>query len=496
LSPAKGVTLAGCVVLAALRRREDGWSRVSVQGNVPHVTDSAFLADLRAIVGEQGLLAGDRLRERVFDATVGEVRAEVLVRPRDTEQVSKIMCLCHARKQPVVPHGGLTGLVFGTAAAKNELILSLESLNRIEGVDTAGRTMRVQAGVTLQRAQEEAERVDLLFPLDLGGRGTATIGGNISTNAGGVHVVRYGMMRNLVLGLEAVLADGTVLCSLNRMLKNNSGYDLKQFFIGSEGTLGIVTRADLRLVPRPRSQGTAFVACPDFPSVLRLLSMMDASLGGQLSAFEALWPEFYEVTTTSPAPQSPPLPYGYGVYVLLEALGAEPDSDGARLEQALDVAMQSGLIVDAVVAKSESERRSIWCVREDVFQTRQFGPTIDFDVSLAQANMESYIREVRSSVAKAHANSRVYAFGHVADGNLHLCVSVGTADHHTRELVERCVYEPLRKVEGSISAEHGIGLERKSYLEISRSPAELAAMRAIKGALDPARILNPGKVFD
>jgi FAD/FMN-containing dehydrogenase len=472
------------------------WSRVSAQGNVARVADSAFLSDLRAIVGEQGLLAGDRLRERAFDVTVGEVRAEILVRPRDTMQVASVMRLCHARKQPVVPHGGLTGLVFGTAAAKNELILSLEALNRIEGVDTAGRTMRVQAGVTLQRAQEEAERFDLLFPLDLGGRGSATIGGNISTNAGGVRVVRYGMMRNLVLGLEAVLADGTVLCSLNRMLKNNSGYDLKQLFIGSEGTLGIVTRADLRLVSRPRSHGTAFVACPDFTSVLQLLSMMDARLGGQLSAFEALWPEFYELTTTAPAPQSPPLPYGYGIYVLLEALGADPEQDAARLEQALEEAMQSGLVVDAVVAKSEAERRAIWTIREDVFQTRRYGAAIDFDVSLSQSNMESYIQQVRAAVAKAHANSRVYTFGHVADGNLHLCVSVGTADHHTRELVERCVYEPLRTLEGSISAEHGIGLERKSYLEISRSPAELAAMRAIKGALDPARILNPGKVFD
>jgi FAD/FMN-containing dehydrogenase len=460
------------------------------------VADTAFLADLRAVVGEQGVLAGERLRERVFDASVGEVRAEVLVRPRDTAQVSAVMRLCHTRRQPVVPHGGLTGLVFGTAASPNELILSLESLNQIESVDTAGRTMRVQAGVTLQRAQEEAERHELLFPLDLGGRGSATIGGNISTNAGGVRVVRYGMMRNLVLGLEAVLADGTVLCSLNRMLKNNSGYDLKQLFIGSEGTLGIVTRADLRLVSRPRSYGTVFLACPDFTSVLKLLSMMDARLGGQLSAFEALWPEYYELTTTPPAPQSPPLPYGYGIYVLLEALGANPETDDTRLEQALEEAMEAGLIVDAVIAKSEAERREMWGIREDVWQTRRHGAAIDFDVSLAQSNMEDYIETVRASVAKAHASSHVYTFGHVADGNLHICVCVGTNNHDIRERVERCVYEPLRTIEGSISAEHGIGLERKAFLEISRSPAELAAMRAIKSALDPARILNPGKVFD
>src|SRR6266403_2962410 len=235
-----------------------------------------LLADLRARLGEQGVVTGERLAGRVYDRHVGPVLAQVWVRPADTSQVSAVLRLCHARGQPVVPHGGLTGLVYGAAVGEDEVILSLEALNRIESVDVAGRTMRVEAGVTLQRVQEEAERFNLMFPLDLGARGTATIGGNISTNAGGMRVVRFGMMRSLVLGLEVVLADGTVLCSLNRMLKNNAGYDLKQLFIGTEGTLGIVTRADLRLAPRPRSHGTAFVACPDFNSVARLLGVMDA----------------------------------------------------------------------------------------------------------------------------------------------------------------------------------------------------------------------------
>jgi len=299
------------------------------------VPNTEFLSDLRAAVGEQAVLSGDRLRDRAYDESVGEVRAAVLVRPRSTAEVSHVLRLCHARGQAVVPHGGLTGLVYGASATENELILSLEAMNRIESVDVAGRTLRVEAGVTLQRTQEEAERHDLLFPLDLGGRGTATIGGNISTNAGGVRVVRYGMMRNLVLGLEAVLADGTVLTSLNRVLKNNTGYDLKQLFIGSEGTLGIVTRADLRLVSRPRSFNTAFVACRDFPTVIRLLGHVDSHLAGQLGAFEVLWPEFYEITTTPPATQSPPLPYGHAVYVLMESLGAEPEADASRLEQTL-----------------------------------------------------------------------------------------------------------------------------------------------------------------
>src|SRR5579859_4879595 len=234
-----------------------------------------MLADLRAIVGEQGLVTGERLSSRVYEEWLGPMQAQVLVRPANTSQVSAVLRLCHARGQPVVPQGGLTGLVFGATTDRNDLVLSLEAMDRIESVDVAGRSIRVEAGVTLQRVQEEAERHNLMFPLDLGARGSATIGGNIATNAGGMRVVRYGMMRSLVLGLEVVLADGTVLQSLNRMLKNNAGYDLKQLFIGSEGTLGVVTRADLRLASRPASACAAFVACRDFAAMVELLAMLD-----------------------------------------------------------------------------------------------------------------------------------------------------------------------------------------------------------------------------
>ncbi len=460
------------------------------------VPDDRFLADLRALVGDWGVVTGEPLRARTYDECAGEIRARVLARPRDTAQVSAVLRLCNSRGQTVVTHGGLTGLVYGAAAGEDDLIVSLEALNRIENVDVTGRTMRVEAGVTLQRAQEEAERFDLLFPLDLGGRGSATIGGNISTNAGGVRVVRYGMMRSLVLGVEAVLADGTVLGSLNRMLKNNAGYDLKQLFIGSEGTLGVVTRADLRLVPRPRSHGTAFVACPDFDRVIRLLGTMDAGLGGQLSAFEVMWPEFFELVTTAPAVNAAILPHGYGVYVLIEALGADPQSDAERLEQALAQALEQGLVADAVIAKSDLERRAMWAPREDVFQTRRFGPTHNFDVSLAIADMPGYLDVLRRGLAECAPGARLYVFGHVADGNLHLTVAAGEAHEATFEAVERCVYEPLRAISGSVSAEHGIGLERKAYLGISRSAAEIATMRALKAALDPRGILNPGKIFD
>jgi len=455
-----------------------------------------LLADLRALVSEQDLLTEERLRDRIYDPAAGDVRARALVRPRDTAQVAAVLKLCHSRGQTVVTHGGVTGLVWGAAATENDLILSLEAMNRIEGVDVAGRTMRVEAGVTLQTAQEEAERHDLMFPLDLGARGSATIGGNISTNAGGVRVVRYGMMRNLVLGVESVLADGTVLCSLNRMLKNNAGYDLKQLFIGTEGTLGVVTRADLRLVPRPRSYSTAFVACPDFNSMARLLGIVDSGLGGQLGAFEALWPEFYELVTTPPATHTAALPYGHGLYVLIEGLGAEPQVDADRLERVLEDALAQDLIVDAVIAKSELERRALWGPREDVRQMSRLGPTHNFDVSLPMADMPGYLETVRRGLTECAPRARMFVFGHVADGNLHVVVSAGEAHEATFDAVERCVYEPLRTISGSISAEHGIGLERKAWLEISRTPAEIATMRALKAALDPRGILNPGKVID
>lgn len=460
--------------------------------------DAELLADLRALLGEQGLVTGERLAARVYDQHVGPVLAQVLVRPADTTQVSAVLRLCHARRQPVVPHGGLTGLVYGGAVGEDEIILSLEALNRIESVDVAGRTMRVEAGVTLQRAQEEAERFNLMFPLDLGARGTATIGGNISTNAGGMRVVRYGMMRSLVLGLEVVLADGTVLCSLNRMLKNNAGYDLKQLFIGTEGTLGIVTRADLRLAPRPVSSASAFVACRDFAAIPELLGMLDARLGGQLSAFEALWPQFYELTTTAPARSSPLLPYGHGIYVLIETLGADPGADQERFERVLTDALEREVIVDAVIAKSEAERRSMWAPREDVFQMDRYGPSHSFDVSLAIGDMPHYLETVRRALQEQVPGAQMWVFGHVADGNLHIAVCAGDAQKHaaTFDAVERCVYEPLRGITGSISAEHGIGLERKPYLEISRTQAEIATMRALKAALDPRGILNPGKVID
>jgi FAD/FMN-containing dehydrogenase len=458
------------------------------------MSQASLKSDLRAIVGEQGMLEGAAVRERAATLWHGRVDAELLVRPRSTEQVSALLRLCHARGQPVVTHGGLTGLVNGADADARDIILSLESMNAIERVDVPGRCLRAQAGVQLGRVQREAEAHGMVFPLDLGARDSATVGGNISTNAGGLRVLRYGMMRNLVLGVEAVLADGTVLTSLNRMLKNNAGYDLKQLFIGSEGTLGVVTRAELRLVSRTRSQETLLASVPTFDALVDLLGRLDSGLGGQLAAFEALWGNYYDYNTAPPAPNAAPLARGAPFYAIAETLGGDPVADRARLEIVLGEALEAGTVTDVTLANSENERRAIWAIREDVWQVKNIAPLLTFDVSLPIGNMREYSDQVCAAVTAFAGENRTFVFGHMADGNLHLIVAAGD-DAATRARVEGIVYEPLAAIGGSVSAEHGIGLEKRAYLPLSRSAAEISTMRLLKQALDPKGILNPGKVF-
>ena len=450
--------------------------------------------ELKAIVGEQGMLEGAAVRERGSALFHGQVEADILVRPRNTAQVSDILKLCNSRGQTVVTHGGLTGLVQGADAGRADIVLSLESMNAIERIDVAGRSLRAQAGVQLGRVQRAAEEHAMVFPLDLGARDSATVGGNISTNAGGLRVLRYGMMRNLVLGVEAVLADGTVLTSLNRMLKNNAGYDLKQLFIGSEGTLGVVTRAELRLVSRTRSQETLLASLPSFDAMVELLGRLDSGLGGQLAAFEALWGNYYDFNTAPPAQNAAPLPRGAPFYVIAESLGGDPAADRARLEAVLGEAMESGVVGDVVIANSETERRAIWAVREDVWQVQNIAALLTFDVSLPIENMKDYAGEVCEAVRIFAGDNRAFVFGHMADGNLHIVVAAGD-DAATRARVEHIVYQPLAAIGGSVSAEHGIGLEKRAYLPLSRTAAEISTMRLLKQALDPKGILNPGKVF-
>ncbi|WOJ94526.1 FAD-binding oxidoreductase [Congregibacter variabilis] len=458
----------------------------------------SLFEELKIILGPGGLLTGTDVSSRAAGVWRSDsLDALAIARPRSTEEVSQILALCSENGVSVVTQGGLTGLVHGADADPEHLILSLERMRNIEAIDATQRTATVQAGVNLQTLQEAAEEQHLFFPLDLGARGTATLGGNAATNAGGNRVIRYGMMRDMVLGLEAVLADGTIVSSMNHLIKNNAGYDIKQLFIGSEGTLGVITRLVLRLREAPSSQNIAFVAFDNFESVTTMLKRVDRDLGGALSAFEVLWNNFYRLVTEAPANNQPPLAGTHPYYALIETQGNNDELDKQRFESILEYALQDGLIVDAVIAQSATERRNLWAIRDDVEQTFRLGTPIIFDVSLPINRMEAYIADVRSRLDKALPQNTLWVFGHLGDGNLHLDIqtSAGDAQAH-RAIIENAVYEPLKGIGGSVSAEHGIGLEKKPYLHLSRDPQEISLMRTLKNALDPRGILNPGKVID
>jgi FAD/FMN-containing dehydrogenase len=452
----------------------------------------SLVADLERSLSEGGVVSGETAAEQAFSPWTRLGKPVAIARPRSTEEVANVLRTASRAGVPVVPWGGRTGLVDG-AMADGAIALSLERMNAIEEIDRTGSTMTVQAGCVLERACEAADAEGLFLPLDLGARGSATVGGNISTNAGGNRVIRYGMMRDMVLGLEAVLADGTVVPAMNKLIKNNTGYDLKQLFIGSEGTLGVVTRAVLRLRAKPASQNTAFLAVDAFEALPKLLRRVESELGGSLSAFEVMWPEFYELVTTEPATGRPILPPGHAFYVLVEALGAHPEADAERFEQVLAGALEEGVATDAVVAKSQAERDRMWALRDDVRQTARNGPTVVFDISLPISEMEPYLVEVRQALTGRWPKAALTVFGHLGDGNLHLIAGVG--DREARHEVEEIVYRPLEARGGSVSAEHGIGLQKLAFLPTSRSPAEIALMRTLKAALDPKGVLNPGKVL-
>jgi FAD/FMN-containing dehydrogenase len=458
-------------------------------------TVNELIAKLRSELGSDGLLTGDAVSDRAAGIWRSEgIAAPVIVRPATTAEVSIVLSACHAAGQTVVTHGGLTGLVEGAIASERDLVLSTERLNRIEAVNTVDRTMLVQAGVKLEAAQERASAESLMLPLDLGARGSCTLGGNAATNAGGNRVIRYGMTRELVLGLEAVLADGTVVTTLNSMLKNNAGYDLKQLFIGSEGTLGVITRLMLRLRPAWRSQNTALLACRDFSAVIALLHSLDDALGGTLSAYEVFWQDYYELV----AEGRPPLATGYPYYVLAEALGADNDIDRERFLAAIAIEIENDCVADAIVCKSGAEREALWQLRDNVERTLEHGPAFVFDVSLRVSAMEDYVQTVLDRLHREWAadDHHVWVFGHVGDGNLHFVCAMGDGSDQVRQRVERAVYEPLQAIGGSISGEHGIGREKKAWLHISRGSQEIALMQSLKAALDPRGILNPGCVFD
>jgi FAD/FMN-containing dehydrogenase len=457
---------------------------------------SDLIEELKALVDEHGVLTGAAVRERMIHVWYARpIEAQCIVRPTTTAQVAAVLRLCHERGQSVIPHGGLTGLVQGCNVSDTDVVLSLERMNQVEDIDTVGRTMTVQAGVPLQVLQETAAEHGLMFPLDLGARGSCQIGGNVSTNAGGNRVIRYGMTRDNVLGLEAVLADGTVVTSLNTMIKNNAGYDLKHLFIGTEGTLGIVTRVVIRLREAPRNLSTAFAGFDNFPQVTRFLRFIDRELGGALCAFEVMWQDYYDLVTTPPADNTRPVPADFPVYVLIESLASTHAGENEAFEQVMADAMEQGLLADAAVARSENDRKAMWRIRDSVEHFFRHGPAFLYDVSLGIRYMDDYVNEVKRRLRTRWPNHHCFTLGHIADGNIHFAIAIGSDSIEAHAEVNACVYEPLAPIGGSVSAEHGIGTEKRAYLSLSRSADEIALMQRLKTALDPKGILNPGKIF-
>jgi len=444
---------------------------------------------LAALLGPEGCLTGARIgADARSDASrTGTDLPVALLRPATVAEVSGALALCHAAGWPVVPQGGMTGLAGGANPRGGDIALSLRRLAGIERIEREGASMTLRAGTVLQTAQEAAAADCFLFPVDLGARGSCTVGGNIATNAGGLRVIRDGMTRDNLLGLEVVLADGTVLSNLGGMVKNNTGYDLRHLFAGSEGTLGVITRAVFRLRPLPAGRATALCALARFEDVLALLAMARAHLGG-LSAFEAMWRDYLDLSARLAGLRlfAEPPPFS----VILETHDGEE-----ALGSLLEAALAAGVIADALVARSEAQARDFWTVREGHALDAHLPGLINLDVSLPVGRLDDFAQACRAGVLARFPGAHVSFFGHVGDSNLHVAVAIPGAPAGGAHAVDAIAYDLVRGFGGSVSAEHGIGTLKRDWLGHSRSPAEIAAMRAIKAALDPRGILNPGKVL-
>lgn len=449
---------------------------------------------LGGLLGPGGVLTGTHVSSRSCDPLAAvPALASIIARPKDTSEVAAVMALCAKQKQSVVVHGGRTGVAGGAYTQERDLILSLERMSAIEEICTASQVAVVQAGVTIEALQNAAKEVGLFYPVDLGSKGSATVGGTIATNAGGNRVLRWGMTRQNVLGCEAVLADGTIVSCMGRLVKDNTGYDLKQSFIGSEGTLGVVTRAVVRLVPLPSTQSVAFVAVRDYENVVKLLAQ--ARQLPTLSAFEVMWSDFYELMAASDSGRHP-LESGYPFYVLIESLGYNEKTDADMFNALLEGAFESELIADAVVAVSDKQCEQLWHVREgSEIIVREMSPFLSFDISVEIPVVEQYINEVRATLHDRFPEARMVTFGHLGDNNIHIGVSLGGDTDEFRHDIETIVYNPLPRYGGSISAEHGIGQHKREFLQQQKSAGEMEAMRRVRQAFDPERLLNPEVLF-
>ena len=465
-----------------------------------------LLAQLRAIVGaEQVLTEGDltayeqdwRKRERG--------KALAVVRPASTDEVAQVVKACAAAQVSLVPQGGNTGMVVGSTpdTTGTQVLLSLRRLNRVRVIDAANLTVTVEAGCVLQTLQEACEKEGFLFPLSLAAEGSCTIGGNLATNAGGTQVVRYGNTRELCLGLEVVTAQGEVWSGLTGLRKDNTGYDLRHLFIGSEGTLGVITAATLRMYPLPASQLTAFAAVPSLEAAVELLGLAHKYLNAGLTGFEVMGDFALSLVRKHFPQQNVPFAGMSPYCVVLENSDHESETHArAQFERLLEAALEQGCVLDAVVAENLAQARALWHIRESIpLAQAQEGLNIKHDISIAVSRIPAFVQETDALLEQHFPGVRLVNYGHLGDGNLHYNAQapVGTdAPAFLRDQegpINALVYDMVARYNGSISAEHGIGSLKREKLAHHKSPVALKAMRAIKVALDPDNLLNPGRVF-
>lgn len=487
---------------------------VTVAENRPHSrpdTD-AFLAACRAIVGDSNVLTDDPSTASHRVDWTGKYRGAALavIRPSSTLEVSGIVTLCRRQGIAIVPQSGNTGICGGSVPLETgapSIILSLGRMNRIRSIDTGARTATVEAGVVLETLQNAVDEHQLIFPLMFGARGSCMIGGNLSTNAGGANVVRYGNTRDLCLGIEAVLPDGSIVNGLTGLRKDNTGYDLKNLMIGAEGTLGIVTAAVLKLYPRPTVRATAFLAAASLTAALEILNTVQDRLGNTVEAFEYVPQPVVDVIVKHMPQLRPPLEGVVDVGILLEVASSRSDdaeeaSDGSRALQeglmtVLAELMESGHVLDAVFATSDAQRSAMWKLRESVLESiNADGPAYHLDVALPLSRVADFVRIMDDKAASL--GFRPLTIGHLGDGNLHYALAAlkpDTWDALPLDAMSDFAFDLLGELNGSLSAEHGIGQSKAALLKARKEPSQLAMMRAIKQAIDPTNIMNPGKML-
>ena len=474
----------------------------------PSRAQADALERIKQVVGPKGWTTDqDEMEPNVVEwRGLYRGRAQMVVKPASTEEVAAVMTLCHAARLPVVPQGGNTSLCGASVPfeAGEEIVLSLARMNRVRSIDVDNYTMTAEAGCVLQSLQQAAAEADRYFPLSLAAEGSCMIGGNLSTNAGGTNVLKYGNARELVLGLEVVLPDGRIWHGLKGLRKDNTGYDLKHLFLGAEGTLGVITAAVLKLFPKPRDIRAAYVAVRDVKAALELLQRARAESGDAVETFELIPRLVMELVLKHMPGCQDPLPTPYDMYVLMELVSTSEEADtglGETLEAILGGAMEEGLVLDAAIAQSEQQRQQFWKLRENAAESQKLeGASIKHDVAVPVSKIPEFYDAAAAAIRKLDPHVRIVAFGHAGDGNLHYNVQEAEGGDSRAFLARwsdfnKAVHDVVASFDGSISAEHGIGRLKREELRHYKDPVALELMATVKAALDPHGIMNPGKVI-